>query len=157
MTAVADRSRRNWRTPVVLVTTGIGVALTIALAHWLGLFFFSVFTGIGSYLAVRRPANSVGLFLMLIGWGLALGSIPVSASIDALLAGRLDAIDAFEAWANGCGWAAVYVSCVGISVVFPIGVLPTGGAGRAAGIALGVLIGIGAALAFGPVISVTPA
>jgi hypothetical protein len=157
MTAVADRSLRSWRTPVVLGATGVGVALLIALAHWLGLFFFSAFTGIGSYLAVRRPANSVGLFLMLIGWGLALGSMPVSASIDALLAGRLDGIDAFVAWANGWGWAAVFVGCFGISVVFPSGVLPTGGAGRAAGIALGALIGIAAALAFGPVISVTPA
>ena len=69
--------------------------LTFALADWSGLLFLCAFTGIGSYLAVRRPANSVGPFLMLIGWGLALGSVHVTASVDALLAGSLEGVAAF--------------------------------------------------------------
>ena len=148
---------RRWRTLVVLATTGGGIALTSALADWLGLLFLCAFTGIGSYLAIRRPANSVGPFLMLTGWGLALGSMPFTASTGELLAGRLEGVAAFTAWANGCGWAAVFVGCFGITVVFPSGRMPTGGAGWAARAAFGTLIVLALMLAFGPVISVTPA
>ncbi len=157
MTTGAARSVRNWRTPVVLATTGVGIVLTFALADWLGLLFLCAFTGIGSYLAVRRPANSVGPFLMLIGWGLALGSVTFTASVDALLAGRLEGVAAFTAWANGWGWAAVFVGFFGIAVVFPNGRMPNGRAGWAARAAFGTLVVLAVMLAFEPVISVTPA
>ena len=67
-----------------------GLLLSIALADSQGAILFAAYAGIGAFLAIRRPGNAIGWLLMLIGWGLAIGSMRVEAPIEALLAGQLD-------------------------------------------------------------------
>jgi hypothetical protein len=141
---------------IVVTTTVIGMVVAFALADWPGALLFAAFTGTGSYLVSQRPANSVGWFLMLIGWGLAFGSVRLTASNDALLAGRLGGLEAFSAWANGIGWAFAFIGFFGIAVVFPTGRMPAGPARWPARIGFGGLAVITVLLVFGPVINVTP-
>jgi hypothetical protein len=148
---------RTWAKVLVVATTVAGLIPAFALADWSGALGFAAFAGIGAYLVIQRPRNSVGWFLMLIGWGLAIGSARLTAPLDALATGRLDGLEAFTAWASGVGWVLVLVGFFGITAVFPTGNLPEGHARWLSRIGFAGLISLTALLAFGPIINVTPA
>lgn len=148
---------RTWAKAVVVATTVAGLVPPFALADWSGVLGFAAFAGIGAYLVIQRPANSVGWFLMLIGWGLGIGSARITAPLDALLTGRLGGLEAFTAWASGVGWVFALIGFFGITAVFPNGDLPHGRARWLSRIGFAGLIGLTGLLAFGPLINVTPA
>lgn len=148
---------RTWAKAVVVATTVAGLVPAFALPDWSGALGFAAFAGIGAYLVIQRPANSVGWFLMLIGWGLAIGSARITAPLNALLTGRLGGLEAFTAWASGVGWVFVLIGFFGITAVFPNGDMPDGRARWLSRIGFAGLIGLTGLLAFGPIINVTPA
>src|SRR5262245_34661336 len=156
MTKAAADGRTMPAAGMVLVLGSVvgGLLLSLAAAELPGSILFVAYAGIGAFLAIRRPGNSIGWLLMLIGWGLALGSFRVEAPIRSLLAGELDPRQAFAAWANGSGWTIAFLGFFGICVTFPSGHLPPGRAGLASRI-LTVAIGfLAVALVFGPTTSV---
>lgn len=142
---------------VVIVATIVGLLLTSVFADWSGALFFAAFTGIGAYLVIQRPTNSVGWFLMTTGSGLAIGSVRATAPIASMLAGRLDGLAAFAAWANGVGWAFAFVGFFGVTMAFPNGRLPAGRGRWPSRIGFAALIGLAGLLAFAPMVNVTPA
>jgi hypothetical protein len=158
MTARGTVARRPWlvgvwATIAVLFVVGAFVTLTFADAG--GVAFYGTYAGIGAYLALRRPTNSIGWLLMLAGWGLGLGTVTVRASLVALETSRLDPVEAFTAWANGSGWSLAFLAFFGISLVFPSGRLPPGRARWLSVVGLAGLAARAIALAFGPLVNVT--
>jgi len=160
MTAGWTAAHRSWLVAVwatVTVLFFVGGLMTFALADAGGVVFYVSYAGIGAYLALRRPTNSTGWLLMAAGWGLALGTVTIRASLAALESSRLDALEAFTSWANGCGWALAFLAFFGITLVFPSGRLPSSPAFWPSIAGLSVLALLAAALAFGPLINVSVA
>src|SRR6188768_2036830 len=85
-------------------STILGLIVALAASDGGGLAFFIAFAGTGAYLVSVRPRNSVGWLLVLIGWGLVMGTVRVTAPPAALLSGDLTLGQALAAWANGSGW-----------------------------------------------------
>jgi len=141
---------------VLLATTAVGLLLAAAFSDLGGVAFFAAYAGIGTYLAILRPGNSVAWLLLLTGWGLAVGTVTVRVPADELLAGDLDPLGAALAWANAVGWAFGLLGFLGITLVFPDGHLPGGRGHRPAQLALGAWIVLIAIQSFRPTISVTP-
>jgi hypothetical protein len=122
-----------------------------------GVVLFAAYGGIGAYLAIRRPENSIGWLLMLVACGLAMGAVHVPASTDELQAGGLDPLGALLAWSYNIGWWFAFLGFYLMTLVFPSGRIPRG-RWRPAGIAgIAVLGVIGVLLAFGPSVIVLPA
>ena len=141
---------------VLLATTAVGLVLAAVLSDLAGVLFFAVYAGIGSYLAVRRPTNSVGWLLLLAGWGLAIGTVRSPAAAERLLAGGLSPVEAVLVWSNACGWSFGLLGFLGIALVFPDGHLPTGRGRWPARLALVTWFVLVALLSLRPAVSVTP-
>jgi hypothetical protein len=141
---------------VIALTLAFGVATAMA-ADPSGLLFFVAFAGTGAYLVIQRPRNSVGWFVMVTGYGLAIGSVRCTVPIDTLLKGELDPFQAFTAWANGCGWAIAFFGFYGITIVFPSGHLGSGDERILGRFGFGVVVALAVVMAVGPVITVTTA
>ena len=94
--------------------------------------FFLTYGGIGGYLVIRRPANPIGWLLLLIGWGLELGSVQVGVPASGALV-PTDLVTAVAVWGSGCGWSLAFLGIFWLSLTFPEGRLPSGTAGRSAG------------------------
>jgi hypothetical protein len=151
-------ARRPWRIAIWATIVGLflaGAGVTLAFADGGGVAFYGTYAGIGAYLALRRPTNSIGWLLLAAGWGLGLGTVTVRSSLVALETSRLDPVEAFTAWANGWGWALAFVAIFGIAVVFPGGRLPSGPARWPSIAGLAGLTTLATALAVGPEINVT--
>ena len=141
-------------TVLLLASLVSGVILLVALAEPAGIVLFASYAGIGAFLAVRRPTNSIGWLLMMIGWGLGFGNIRVEASIEALMAGDLTTVQSFATWANGCGWNFAFLGFFCISLTFPGGRWPTGRARWPSLVGLGAIVILVAIATFGPTMSI---
>ncbi len=140
---------------LLLATTSFGLVLAALLSDASGVLFFGAYAGIGTYLAIRRPANSVGWLLLLAGWGLAAGTVRVTVPLDELLAGELAPAARALVWASACGWALGLFGFVGITVVFPDGHLPPGRGGSLGRLAIVAWLGLVGLLSFQPTVSLT--
>jgi hypothetical protein len=109
----------------------------------------------GLVLAVRRPGQPIAWLLVLMALGLALGTNRVTAALEDLLAGTVEGVEAFTAWANGTGWVLAFEGLIGIALVFPSGRLPAGRWGRVGRVAVGVAVALGVLLLGGPIVNVT--
>jgi hypothetical protein len=129
---------------------GIGIAGCLISDDVQGLLFLIGFAGIGTFLAWKLPTHPVGWLLVAAGWGLALGSVPLPSDTAPLIAGTATLGDQARAWAAGSGFALVFMSFVGITVLFPSGRLPQGRAGIVARIVVVAVAVLAVLLAFGP-------
>ena len=136
-------------------STILGLIVALAASDGGGLAFFIAFAGTGAYLVSVRPRNSVGWLLVLIGWGLVMGTVRVTAPPADLLSGDLALGQALAAWANGSGWNIAFIGFFGISQVFPTGRWPTGSGRWASRIELGALLILAVVILFGPTLNVT--
>ena len=141
---------------VLLASTVTGLLLATLLSDLAGILFFAAYAGIGAYLAIRRPTNSVGWLLLLAGWGLAIGTVRSPAAAERLLAGGLGPVEAALAWSNAVGWSLGLLGFLGIALVFPDGHLPTGRGRWPARLAIVTWLALVALLSLRPTISVTP-
>lgn len=120
-----------------------GADLTVAFeGAWFGT--------VGLLLVWRRPREPIGWLLVLIAWGfIPTGSVlPGSASdiVDGRLPARLTAL----AWFNGWGSVVFFDALAAVAAIFPTGRFPTGRMGKLAGVAVGMPILFGVAIAFAP-------
>lgn len=138
------------------VLAGLGVVLCVVNGDLAATVFFVSYGGAGAYLAARRSANAIGWLLLATGWGLALGSIRVTASPDLLSAGSVDGLTAIGAWANGWGWSLGFIGFMGLALTFPEGTMPTGRWRRPSQVAYVTLLLVSALIGVSPMINVTP-
>ncbi len=138
-----------------VVSMILGLIVAMVAADLSGVAFFLAFGGTGAYLVALRPRNSVGWLLMLIGWGLVLGTVVCTVPLADLESGDLDLAQALTAWANGCGWTLAFIGFFGISQVFPTGRWPIGSGRWARRIGLAGTLILAATIMFGPTLSVT--
>jgi len=117
--------------------------------------FFASYGGVGAYLAARRPSNPIGWLLLATGWGLALGSVRVLASPEALAAGTVDDLAMLGAWANGSGWGLSFIGFMGLALTFPDGKMPTGRWRRPTQAAYAAMPVLWLLIAFNPILNVT--
>lgn len=119
-----------------------------------GAVLYVSYAGVGSYVALRRPANVIGWLLVVAGWGFAGGMVRVfGLEPDGTTTGLPGSI---TVWLNGCGWAIAATALFTITVVFPSGLLP-GGPGRwLARLTIGAAVVLAALVALAPTIGVSP-
>jgi hypothetical protein len=154
------RSRLTPATAGRVGLIALGAAASIACVVFVnpaGVALAFAYAGTGAYLVYRRPANSLGWWLVVVASGLALGSVNVTAGMADLQSGDLDPLGAATAWVYGWGWSLVMLGFLGVALVYPSGRLPAGRGRRASQAALGAVVLLGLLMAIGPTLQVRPA
>jgi hypothetical protein len=157
MTARTSRRASIALTAGLLLSLAAGFVMAVVLTDFAGTIFFVAFAGVGALLAQRLPTNSVGWLLMLMGWGLMIATVHITAPVEWLGTDRLSPFQNALAWANAWGWSPIFVGFLAITIVFPSGRLPGGRGRRPALLALGLAIGLSVLIAIAPTINVTSA
>ena len=152
----ASGGRRVSPAALVAILLAVPVVVaSIALTDAGGVILLLAYGVPGLVLVVRRPGQPIAWLLLLMGIGLMLGTMRVTATPGELLAGDADALGRFTAWANGTGWTFVFAGFTGIAFVFPGRSWPPGSWGRVARLVVAAMVPIAALLVLGPVINVT--
>ena len=112
------------------------------------------FIGVGAYLAIRRPRNTIGWLLIVVGWGAVLGTISEPGPGTATTA-TTEGASALAAWGGAWGFPLAFIAWFGLVVVFPEGRLPRGRWGAAFVVGLLTLAVLSAVIAFAPTIPLT--
>ena len=141
------------RAVLVALAAVAGLVATVAIGELPGLALYVVYAGTGAYLAIRRPTNHLGLLLILVGWGIGLGSagIYLPSDVDPTADPRL----ALVAWASGAGWTLAFVGMLAIMLTFPDGRLRTGPWRPVARLALLVQVILAVLIMVGPTVTLT--
>ncbi len=145
------------RTALVLLSVVVVVIACVAFVNPVGTVLALAYGGTGTYLAYRRPTNSLGWWLLVVAGGLALGSVNVIANLADLRSGHLDTLAAATTWAYGWGWSAAMLGFLGVTLVYPSGRLPVGRGHRAAQAAIVAMLLLAALMALGPTLMVLAA
>jgi hypothetical protein len=141
------------RTLLVGLVGVAGLVATLILGEPPGWALYVAYAGTGAYLAIRRPANHLGWLLMLVGWGLGLGSAGtyLPPNVDPTGDGRLQLV----AWASSTAWSIAFFGMLAILLTFPEGRLPAGRFRWLAQVALGLQAAIAILIMTGPTITLT--
>jgi hypothetical protein len=142
------------RGAAVTVAVGLGLVASVWIGEPAGQVLYLVYAGIGGYLAIRRPANRLGWLLILVAWGIGLGSAgadTVKAGFDPTGNARLQLV----AWASSAAWTLIFLGMLAIMLTYPDGRLPAGRGGRLARLALGLQVVVGLLIMTGPTITLT--
>ena len=131
----------------------MGLLLFAQMDHAGASAFFLTYGGIGGYLAVRRPTNLIGWLLLLIGFGLELGTVRIVVPASGALVPS-DLVTAIGIWGSGCGWSLAFLGILCLSLTFPEGRLPSGWGGRLSTLAIGAMVVLVLAVAFNPLVNV---
>ena len=131
----------------------MGLLLFAQMDHAGASAFFLTYGGIGGYLAVRRPTNPIGWLLLLIGFGLELGTVRIVVPASGALVPS-DLVTAIGIWGSGCGWSLAFLGILCLSLTFPEGRLPSGWGGRLSTLAIGAMVVLVLAVAFNPLVNV---
>ena len=96
-----------------LVSSGfvIGLILCARLADLDGIVLYVAYAGVGSYLAIRRPRNSIGWLLVVTGWALGGGSIRITETMLEAQPGTPTPWEAIPLWVSGWFWAGASWPC----------------------------------------------
>jgi hypothetical protein len=130
----------------------VGLFVCALMADFDGIVLYVAYAGVGSYLAIRRPRNSIGWLLVVTGWALGAGSTRITQALLETLAAATP-WDAIRIWVSGCLWAVAFVALLAITLVFPSGHLPIGGGRRPSQVALGAATMLALLLAVTPTIN----
>ena len=143
------------RIAFVVGTLALGLWLFAQMDHAGASMFFLTYGGIGGYLIIRRPANPIGWLLLLIGFGLELGTVRVVVPASGALVPS-DLVTAIGIWGSGCGWSLAFLGILCLSLTFPEGRLPSGWGGRLSKLAIVAMVVLVLAVALNPVVNVIP-
>lgn len=138
---------------VVAVFIG-GLVLAVVGGDVLTVTLYVPYAAVGTFLAIRRPGNVVGGLLVLFGWAQCLGTLRVTASKEALVAGTASVPERLAASATGTLWAYAFVAFVGIAFLFPDGRLPAGAVGRLARVTLAGAVALALVITLHPTVNV---
>jgi len=139
----------------LVATTIAGIAVSVVLGDEASIVLPVVYGVSGAYVVARRPWHPIGWLLIVSGWGVALGTLRVDATADVLMAGDMDPMVAFTAWANNWGFSMAFVGLVCLTVVFPDGHLPGGRSRLPNTVAILVSAAVSANIAIAPTIEPT--
>ena len=141
------------RVVLVVIATVSGLVATLLLGEPPGWALYAAYAGTGAYLAIRRPANHLGWLLILVGWGLGLGSAGTYLPPDVDPTGdtRLQLV----AWASSTAWSLAFLGMLAILLTFPDGRLPAGRFRWLAQVALVAQAVIAVLIMTGPTITLT--
>jgi len=141
------------RFALVALAVVAGLVGTLLLGELPGLVLYLAYAGTGAYLAIRRPANHLGVLLLVVGWGIGLGSagtyLPPGVDLTGDLRLQLVAV------ASNCGWPLLFIGMLAIILTFPEGRLPSGRFRWPARLALVAQTAIGLLIMTGPTITMT--
>ena len=136
--------------------TFAGIVMSVVLGDEASIVLPVAYGVSGAYLVARRPMRPIGWLLIVIGWGVALGTLRVDATAAVLLAGDLDPLLAFTTWTNTWGFSMAFAGLTALTVVFPDERLPTGWWGVVGVVAIVVAVVISAVIAIAPETGPTP-
>jgi class 3 adenylate cyclase len=111
---------------VVVFIVAAGVLVLTNAINLLGFALFLPYGVVGAVLAVRRPRNPIGWFLIAMGWGFLVGTVWPIASAEAFRTGSAPWLASLLAWISSWGWFGAIAMLVTLMVVFPAGHLPLG-------------------------------
>lgn len=134
----------------ILLAAVFGVGLLLGYSSGLGLALYIPFAGVGAFLALRRPRMSIGWMLFAVGWGFALISSRVDASLGQFEAGTVELADRAFIVLQGFGYIAAFLLLPTLVLAFPSGRLPAGRWGRAVRAVLAFEAGVFSLVIFAP-------
>ncbi len=152
VTSTGTRLRRA----VAGVGFAAGVPLAVVAGDAVSVVLFASYAGVGTFLAVVRPAIPVGWLLTTAGWGMLLGTLRVTVPADALLTGSAAPVDRLVASVTGWAWGGTMLSLLALALRFPTGRIQPGAAGRAGQVLLAITALVFALIVFNPTVSVAP-
>jgi class 3 adenylate cyclase len=132
-----------------------GAAVSLAYGDLFSLLFFASYAIAGGLLVARLPGNIIGWLLLATGWGLCLASLTLRANAQDLMAGTASNADELIAWTSAWGWAAGFTSLLAVSILFPVGQLPSGRWRIPAAVLIAVGGVVTSLIAFAPTLGVT--
>ena len=133
----------------------LGLLLFAQMDHAGASVSFLTYGGIGGYLVIRRPANPIGWLLLLIGFGLELGTVRVVLPASGALVPS-DLVTAIGIWGSGSGWSLAFLGILCLSLTFPEGRLPGAWGGRLSKLAIGAMVALVLAVGLHPLVNVIP-
>ena len=130
------------------------LAVAVGLSTTNGAFEAAPYALMGTILAIRRPANSVGWLLLVLAVAFAVSSVNVPATAAQLAAGTASsAVLAIAVVQSSSGGPLIAVLFV-ITLVFPGGRLPRGAWGQVARLSVAVIVALAVLGVFAPTITV---
>jgi len=135
---------------VLIAGTGLAAFDPITLV------FFVLHAGVGAFLIVRRPRNTIGWLLLAIAFGFIGTTTPPGLDVAALARGDGTARDIAVGWINSWSGTVAFVGYLALTILFPSGRLPVGRWRRPAiaVLAVGILVVLLGATA--PTVSFSP-
>ncbi|HEX5823618.1 MAG TPA: hypothetical protein VFY18_04075 [Candidatus Limnocylindrales bacterium] len=138
---------------VIVIVLDIAGVL-VAAPSGFGLLWFIPYAGVGTLLVIRRPRNSIGWLLLVLGWGHALATVTLNATVAQFADGSLSIPMRFAGWVLGSGGTLFLLYAI-LMLVFPSGRLPRSRWAELGRVGIGIGTGFVLASAFGPTINVT--
>ena len=102
------------------------VGLVLALEDPFTILFYGSYALAGALLVIRRPRNSIGWLLLLIGIGFIGTTARRDLDLDALVAGTATTRDFLLAWFGSWAGGLTFTAFLALTILFPSGHLPGG-------------------------------
>jgi hypothetical protein len=131
------------------------VGLVVSVPSGFGLVWFIPYGGVGTLLAVRRPAMSIGWLLLAIGWSLVIATMSLDVTVQEYTDGTLGPVNAVLSVLSASAGTSGFFLFALLAIVFPSGRLPTGRSGLAARVVLAAGVAVVVSTMAMPVISVS--
>jgi hypothetical protein len=140
-----------------ILVAGFAAGAVVATIAESALIIYVPYATVGAILISRQPANRIGWLLTIIAWVIALGFLPVRASVEALQTLTAPPLVLGVAWIKSSwGFPATLTLIACLAIVFPSGRLPIGRWRRPAILVLLVVGSITLVAAVWPLMRVLP-
>ena len=140
---------------IVLVALLV-VGLVLALEDPFTVLFYGSYALAGALLVIRRPRNSIGWLLLVIGIGFIGTTARRDLDLDALVAGTATTRDFLLAWFGSWAGGLTFTAFLALTILFPSGHLPGGRSRVVALSALAVALGSVVVSAVAPTVNFNP-
>jgi hypothetical protein len=132
------------------------VGLVLALEDPFTVLFYGSYALAGALLVIRRPRNSIGWLLLVIGLGFIGTTVRRDLDLDALVTGTGTTRDFLLAWFGSWAGGLTFTAYLALTILFPSGHLPPGRARVLALAAIAVALGSVVLSAVAPTVSFNP-
>lgn len=118
--------RRLGIVPTLGLVVLLIVGLALAVVDPFTLLFYLSYASIGAIVAIRRPRNSIGWLLILIGFGFIGTTSPPGVDAAALAAGTVSVWGRLAVWVTSWSGSAGFLGYFALTLIFPSGHVPEG-------------------------------